>query len=132
MYSLLSPLPSGFSDVDTFTYHSEYGALVSNEADVTLRIPGLFRLHPFHAISRIPYIYVGCPDPGPEPWREVLEVSVGTNEPGLEVYFPSAVPLGIHVESEGRGRVVVRPQNQLVYFPPGERFEHDVIGVAIE
>lgn len=67
------------------------------------------------AYSKAPYIYKGCPDPGPEPWAEratllarrgtqVLELELGT-EVALAVRAID-IPAGVAFEPNSRGATI--------------------------
>jgi Zn-dependent metalloprotease len=126
-----SPLPT-FSQSDTFRYALQYGSVTSNEADVMLTIRGRFPFIRIFPLWWRPYIYRGCPEPGPEPWREIQEILVDKQARGIEVVFASAVPLGIRVEQSGRGSVKIGERNQLIYMPPREGFQTERLYVALE
>lgn len=57
----------------------------------------------WNAYEKKPYIYKGCPDPGPEPWAEkaTLMPRVGTRV--LELELGTAVPLNLRALSLARG-----------------------------
>jgi len=63
------------------------------------------------AYEKVPYIYKGCPDPGPEPWAEraTLLARRGTNV--LELELGTAVPLEIRATSLPRG-MALKPNSR--------------------
>jgi hypothetical protein len=80
----------------------------------------------FAAYSKVPYIYKGCPDPGPEPWNskptllakkgmKVIELELGTAV-ALEVRAGS-LPAGMTIKPNARGAtLVIGNPNDLVPF----------------
>ena len=58
------------------------------------------------AYANPPYIYKGCPDPGPEPWRAVKSIVAEPGVTAIEVRLRSTVPLRVEVTAAPRnGRV---------------------------
>jgi hypothetical protein len=59
------------------------------------------------AYEKQPYIYKGCPDPGPEPWAEaaVLHAKKGTTT--IELELGTAVPLNVSGLDVPRGLTIV-------------------------
>lgn len=47
------------------------------------------------AYSKAPYIYKGCPDPGPEPWAEAATLFARRGTRVVELELGTAVPLNI-------------------------------------
>lgn len=61
----------------------------------------------WRAYSREPYVYMGCPDPGPAPWTDVPTFAIDGASASLEVDLASAVPLGVTVvAAPSNGRVL--------------------------
>jgi len=59
------------------------------------------------AYQQQPYIYKGCPDPGPEPWAEaaVLHAKKGTSM--IELELGTAVPLDVRGLNVPRGMSIL-------------------------
>jgi hypothetical protein len=70
----------------------------------------------FAAYSKVPYIYKGCPDPGPEPWygKATLLAKKGTREIELELgtavaldVRARALPDGVALKPNARGATII-------------------------
>jgi hypothetical protein len=72
----------------------------------------------FAAYSKVPYIYKGCPDPGPEPWngKATLLAKKGTRE--IELELGTAVALDVRARSLPAG-VTLKPNARGATFTIG-------------
>jgi hypothetical protein len=74
------------------------------------------------AYSKEPYIYKGCPDPGPEPWAERATLYVPRGMNVIELELGTAVPLNIRGRSIPEG-MAFRPDSRgaTIGIPTGAR-----------
>lgn len=59
------------------------------------------------AYEKQPYIYKGCPDPGPEPWAEAAVLFARRGTSMIELELGTAVPLTVRPLSLPRGMSVM-------------------------
>ena len=88
--------------------------------------PGGTKLNHFYwaAYDEKPYIYKGCPDPGPEPWRETATLYARRGTAELELELGTAVPLEIRPTVVPRG-VAFRPNERGLTISVGDAFVGD-------
>lgn len=77
-----------------------------------------------------PYIYKGCPDPGPEPWRDRARIAVPRGTDIVEVELGTAVPLAIRALDVPRG-LDLRAHDRGVTISVGDPFVGDPIPWSI-
>jgi hypothetical protein len=75
------------------------------------------------AYSKVPYIYKGCPDPGPEPWAERATLYVPRGMNVIELELGTEVPLNIRGLSIPTG-MAFRPDTRgaTIGIPTGARY----------
>ena len=87
--------------------------------------PGGSNGNHFHwnAYSKVPYIYKGCPDPGPEPWAELATLHVPRGMNVIELELGTEVPLNIRGLSIPTG-MAFRPNERgaTIGIPTGARY----------
>jgi hypothetical protein len=71
-------------------------ATETTAAELGLQPTGASGNH-FHwnAYEKKPYIYMGCPDPGPQPWAERATLFVRRGTPVIELELGTAVALNV-------------------------------------
>lgn len=76
------------------------------------------------AYEDAPYIYKGCPEPGPQPWAERATLHARRGESQLEVELGTAVALDVQALSAPRG-VRLTPNPRGVTITVGDPFVGD-------
>ena len=59
------------------------------------------------AYEQQPYIYKGCPEPGPEPWAERATLYIEPGTRTIELELGTAVPLEVRALSVPRGMTIM-------------------------
>ena len=103
---------------DKFTYRLGAGAETSGAATVDLdfRNP-LCRRFSWAAFDRAPYLYTGCPDPGPEPWRDIPAIVARGGDALVDVELASAVALDVAVVTAPSNGTITTSSHGFAFVP---------------
>lgn len=111
---------------------SEEPTTSDTEAELGLSGDGRYDVARFYwaAYEDEPYIYKGCPEPGPQPWRDRARIAVPRGTDVVEVELGTAVPLEIRALDVPRG-LDLRAHDRGVTISVGDPFVGDPIPWSI-
>ena len=107
-----------FTCGDFFTYHLENDVSTSDTARVDLDFKNpLCRRFYWAAYAWAPYIYKGCPDPGPEPWGLTPIIHADPRAQVVDVELGSAVALDVEVMTAPHNGRIIPSSHGFAFLP---------------